>query len=302
MVDATEWIWMDGKFVKWADAKIHILTHTLHYGTGVFEGIRFYKTSKGPAVFRLKEHIARLFYSASAVQMSMPFTEKQISDAVCELLRKNKVTCGYIRPIAYFGYGVMGLNPKDSVVNCSIICWPWGAYLSSEPLRVRLSPYMRMHPKTTVPDAKICGNYVNSTFASVEAKNKGYHEALLLDHKGNIAEGPGENIFLVKGNKLYTPTKGNILPGITRDSIITIAKDEGMDVVEKTLTIKDLEHADEAFFTGTAAEVVGIGTFEDKPIGNGSFGPITTKLRTIYLDAVNGRIKKYEPWLTHIKK
>ena len=275
----TEFIWMDGKLVKWSEAKIHVLTHTLHYGAGVFEGERFYETDKGPAVFRLKEHTERLFRSAESFEMKIPFSKEEINKATLETIKANRINSGYIRPIAYFGYGKMGLNPKGAPVNISIAVWPWGAYLGEDAVKVKIPKIIRTHPGTTDPHAKICGNYANSILASLEIKKSGYDEALLLDYKGNIAEGPGENIFIVKDGRLFTPLLGNVLPGITRMSIIQIAKDQGIKVEEKIITVDEVKQADELFFTGTAAEVTAIKQVDESMIGNGKIGPITAKLK-----------------------
>jgi len=300
MENKTEKIWMDGEFVDWDNAKTHVLTHTLHYGAGVFEGIRFYKTDKGPAVFRLKEHIDRLYKSAEPLTMKIPFSKEEMFNAVKETVKINKVDAGYIRPICFFGYGKIGLNPAGAPVNCSIAVWPWGSYLGEHAVKVKTSKYIRIHPKSTVADAKITGHYVNSILASIEAKEAGFDECLLLDYSGNVAEGPGENIFLAKNGKLYTPPLGNILPGITRESIMKIAADNEIEVIEKDLTLDDLKNADELFFTGTAAEVTGIKQLDDKVIGNSKIGPITAKLKKIFLDIVHGKNKKYEDWLTYV--
>jgi len=298
-MDETKFIWMDGKLVPWKDAKVHVLTHTLHYGMGAFEGIRFYKTDKGPAVFRLKEHIERLMKGAKICFMEVPFSEQEIVDATLKTVRKNEVEGGYIRPIIYYGYGKMGLDPHGAPVNVSIACWPWGSYLGEEAVKVKTSSFIRLHPKSTHAEAKIDGHYVNSIFASVEAKKAGYNEAILLDYQGNIAEGPGENLFIVKEGKIYTPPLGNVLPGITRDSVTKIAKDEGYEVIEKTLKKEDVYNADEAFFTGTAAEVTVIASLDDHELPNVP-GPVTEKLKKIYLDAVHGKIPKYDSWLSYI--
>ncbi len=291
---------MDGKLVPWKDAKIHVLTHTLHYGGGVFEGVRFYETDKGQAIFRLKEHTDRLFKSAEVFEMEIPFSKEEINKSTLEIVKINKVKSGYVRHMGYFGYGKMGLNPKGAPVNVLIAVWPWGTYLGEEAVRIKIPKIIKLHPESTDPNAKICGNYANSILASIEIKRDGYDEALLLDYKGNIAEGPGENIFMVKDGKIYTPPLGNVLPGITRDSVIQIAKDEGFEVEEKVLTKEDIFNADEAFFTGTAAEVTAIASLNDKPIGEKAPGPITVKLKTIYLDAVQGKIPKYESWLSYV--
>lgn len=301
-MDETKYIWMDGNLVLWRDAKVHVLTHTLHYGLGVFEGIRFYETESGPAVFRLKEHIERLLSGAKKVNMKVPFSEKELIDAVKLTVKENDVNSGYIRPIIYFGYGKMGLNPDGAPVCVSIACWPWGKYLGEDAVKVKTSSFIRIHPKSTHADAKITGHYVNSILANIEASYSGFDEALLLDFKGNVAEGPGENIFCVKAGKIYTPRLGNILPGITRASIIQIAKDLGYVVTEKDITIDELKNADEAFFTGTAAEVTAIRQIDDKLIGNGSSGLITKKLKGVFMDAVCLKSKKYKEWLALVNE
>jgi branched-chain amino acid aminotransferase len=300
MENKTEKIWMDGEFVSWDDAKIHVLTHTLHYGAGVFEGIRFYKTEKGPAVFRLREHIERLYKSAAPLTMEIPFSKEDMIKAVKDTVRVNKIDAGYIRPICFFGYGKMGLNPEGAPVKCAIAVWPWGSYLGEEAVKVKTSKYIRIHPKSVIADAKVCGHYVNSILASIEAKKEGFEECLLLDYKGNVAEGPGENIFYVKDSKIYTPKLGTILPGITRSSIMQIAKDEGYGVEEKDIALEELKSSDELFFTGTAAEVTPIRQLDNTLIGNGRVGPVTAKLKNIFLDIVHGRNKKYEKWLSYV--
>ena len=294
-------IWMDGKLVPWKDAKIHVLSHTLHYGLGVFEGIRFYETPKGPAVFRLKAHVDRLFDGAKKSFMKVPYSKEEISKAILETIKVNGTKAGYIRPIFFYGYGKMGLDPHGAPVNASIAIWPWGSYLGDEAVKVKTSSFMRIHPKTTHAASKICGHYVNSIFASCEAKAEGYQEALLLDYEGNIAEGPGENFFIIKDGKLLTPKLGNILEGITRKSIIQLAKDEGIEVEETTLTPEDMKNADEAFFTGTAAEVSPIASLDDKQIGEKAPGPITAKIKEKFLDIVHGKNPKYEDWLSYVE-
>ena len=296
----TKLIWMDGKIVPWGNATVHVLTHSLHYGSAVFEGIRFYETGDGPAVFRLKDHTTRFFYSANTISMQIPFSEDEINSAIIETVRVNEISTGYIRPLAYFGYGKMGLRPTGAPVNLSIAVWPWDSYLGANPIKVKTSPYMRIHPKTTSMEAKISGNYVNSTFAGVDAVSSGYQEALLLDFEGNVAEGPGENIFIVKNNILYTPPAGKILTGITRKSLMTIAKDLGYSVQEKQLNIEDVSDADEAFFSGTAAEVTPIASLDDHPMKYPT-GPITKKLRDTYLSTVKGKNEKYKSWLTIVR-
>ena len=291
---------MDGKIIPWADAKIHVLTHSLHYGSAVFEGLRFYETEEGPAIFRLKEHTTRLFYSADTIKLRIPFSEDEINSAIIETVKVNEIKTGYIRPLAFFGYGKMGLRPTGSPVNLSIAVWPWDSYLGANPINVKISPYIRIHPQSTSMDAKITGNYVNSTFAGVDAISNGYEEALLLDFEGNVAEGPGENIFIVKNDIVYTPPKGKILAGITRDSIITIAEDFGYSVQEKVLKPEDVYDADEAFFTGTAAEVTAIASLDDHPM-KFQTGPITKKLSDTFLSIVKGLNEKYKNWLTIVR-
>ena len=297
----TKKIWFNGKLVDWSDANIHVLSHALHYGSGVFEGIRFYKTEHGPAIFRLKEHVARFFYSAKSIGIKIPFSQKAIRDAIIETVRVNKIPAGYIRPIAFFGYGKMGLSPTGGQVSVSIACWSWKSYLGGDPIRVRISKYVRLHPGSVVAEAKVCGHYINSILASIETKKAKFDEALLLDYKGNVAEGPGENIFFIKKGVLCTPRLGSILAGITRASIIQIANDLKIRVREGSFKPKDLYASDELFFVGTAAEVQPIGTLDSKKINAGKVGKITAQLREFYLDAVTGRIPKYKKWLTFIK-
>ena len=296
----TKYIWMDGKFKNWKDAKIHLITHTLHYGGGCFEGIRFYDTPDGPAVFRLKDHIKRLFYSSSAIGIKIPFSQKEVCEAIVELLRKNKIKSGYIRPFTYYGEGHMGINPIGAPMNIAIAAWSFPSYLGHEIIRVKTSSYIRIHPKSTVADAKIVGHYSNSILASLEARRAGYDEALFLDYKDNVAEGPGENIFMVKKGIIYTPSVGSILPGFTRDAVMQIAKDLGYKVMEKSFKLKDLLSADEVFMTGTAAEVSPVGVIDKKKIGKGQAGPISEEMKKVYTDAVHGKIKKYQKWLTYI--
>ena len=301
-MEPTEFIWMDGKQVPWKDAKIHLITHTLHYGAGVFEGVRCYETDKGTAIFRLNEHIKRLYYSASTLEMKVPFSEEEFREAVKETVKVNKLKSGYIRPLIIYGYGKMGVNPEGAPVNCSVSVWPWGKYLGEGAVRVKIPKIIRMHPKSTDPDAKICGNYANSILASLEIKRDGFDEALLLDYNGNISEGPGENFYIVKDGKIYTPPLGTVLPGITRRSIMQIAKDEGIELIEKILTPEEAKTADEAFFSGTAAEVTAIKSVDDNQIGKEAPGPITTKIRDLFMDIVHGKNEKYKNWLTYVNE
>ncbi len=293
----TKFVWLDGKFVSFDKAQIHLLNHSLHYGSAAFEGERFYLTSRGSAIFRLPEHTERLFSSAKAIGIKIPYTKEQIIRVTRKLIRKNKLTEGYIRPIAFYG-AKMGLFPGGSPVHVAIAAWPWGAYLGEKPIKVRMSPIMRSHPDSVFPYAKISGYYANSIFATREAREAGFDEALLLDANGFVAEGPGENIFMVKQGILYTPMPGSILPGITRASIIQIAGNMGIRVKEKKIKPHELRQADELFFTGTAAEVTPIGMIDSKKIGNGGVGPVTHMLKEQYLRAVRGEDPKYYRWLT----
>lgn len=291
---------MDGKFKKWRDATIHLITHTFHYGAGAFEGVRFYDTPKGTAVFRLADHTKRLFYSAEAVGIKIPFSQKKINEVIVELLRKNKVKSGYIRPIVWYGEGHMGVNPIGAPVNVAIACWPWGAYLAHDSIKMMTSSFIRIHPKSTVSDAKINGHYANSIQAVLEAKKAGYDEALFLDYKGNVAEGAAENIFMVKKGVLITPPPGSILPGITRDSVMKLAKSLGYKVIEKTFKLKDLYGADEVFLTGTAAEVVPVREIDKKMIAKGEVGPVAKAVKAAFMDVVAGKNPKYKKWLTYV--
>ena len=296
----TDYIWLDGAFLPWEEAKIHVISHALHYGSGVFEGTRFYNTENGPAIFRLQDHTKRLFYSARAIGLTIPFSEDEVNQATKETVRKNKVESGYIRPLAFFGEGKMGLRPQGAKEHLCIACWPWGKYLADRPIRVKISKYIRIHPKSLVADAKVTGHYVNSILAVQEVLPQGYDEAMLLDFEGNIAEGPGENFFLVKNGVLHTPKLGNILAGITRQTIITLANDLGIETVERTIRPEEIWEADEAFYTGTAAEVTPIGEVDDKKIGNGEEGEVTAKLKKAYFDAVTGKNEKYPEWITSV--
>jgi len=295
-------IWLDGKLVNWEDANIHILAHTLHYGGGAFEGIRAYDTSKGVAVFRLPEHIDRFFYSAESLQMNLSFSKDEIRQAILKTIDVNEVKECYIRPMAFLGYGKMGLNPKGAPVRVAVAVWPWGAYLGEKPaIDVKISNYIRIHPDSTIADAKLCGNYVNSILASQEIKKEGYDEALFLDYDGWVAEGPGENIFLIKDKKLLTPSAGPILPGITRDSVIKIADNLGIEVEEKKITVEELKSAAEAFFVGTAAEVCPIRKIDETVINEGKVGKLTSKIKGAYDEVVRGKKQKYLDWLTFVK-
>jgi branched-chain amino acid aminotransferase len=304
MIQKTDKIWMDGKLVDWDDARIHVLTHTLHYGLGVFEGIRCYNTEKGPAIFRLGEHVRRLLQSAHIFQMEVPFSEHEISDAVIATVRANKLRECYIRPIAFLGYGSIGLYPRGNPVSLSIAAWPWGAYLGEEGLekgiRVKVASFIRSHVNSNMTRAKVCGYYVNSQLAKKEAILCGYDEALLLDEDGFVSEGSGENIFMVRNGALKTTPLTSILEGITRDSVLTIARDEGIEVREERFTRDELYIAAEAFFSGTAAEITPIREIDGRTVGGGTPGPITRKLQSIFFDTVTGKNGKYVSWLTYL--
>lgn len=295
---------MDGKFVDWDKAHVHVLTHTLHYGLGVFEGIRCYETKKGPAVFRLDEHVERLFSSAHIFLMEIPYTPKQIRDAIIETIRVNKIRECYIRPLAYIGYGAMGLYPRGNPVHVSIAVWSWGAYLGDkglkEGIRIKTSSFIRNHVNANMTRGKVCGYYVNSQLAKKEAISCGYDEALLLDTEGYVSEGSGENIFIVRNGVLKTTPLTSILEGITRNSILQIAREQKIKVVEERFTRDELYIADEAFFTGTAAEVTPIREADGRVIGEGRPGKITKKLQSIFFDIVKGKNGTFASWLTKV--
>ncbi len=296
-------IWMDGELVDWRDAKIHVLTHTLHYGCGAFEGVRAYKTDKGPAIFRLQEHTERFFNSAKILRMKLPFTPEQLNEAQCEVIRANNLDSGYIRPLCWVGSQRLGVSTKGNTFHVMVAAWPWGAYLGDEGLakgiRVKTSSYTRHHVNITMTQAKAVSNYTNSILANQEATDDGYDEALLLDASGFVSEGAGENLFLVKGGVIYTPDlSAGALNGITRNTVFHIAKDLGLEVVQKRITRDEVYISDEAFFTGTAAEVTPIRELDRIEIGAGRRGPITEKIQAAFFDIVNGRDPRYAHWLT----
>ena len=299
-METTKFIWQNGSLIPWEEAKIHVLTHSLHYGGGVFEGVRVYDAEKGPAIFRLKEHTERLFYSAKCLKLEPKYSEQEMNDAILETVKKNELRHGYIRPLVYYGYGKMGLNPKGVDTEVSISCWPWGAYLPHDMVDLKTSKYIRIHPKSSVTDAKITGHYVNSIMAVQELEGSHYHEALFLDFEGNVAEGPGENLFIAKGGKVYTPPLGTILAGITRSTVMEIMESKGIQVEEKTLKPDDITSADEAFYTGTAAEITPIKSLDDKVIGKGEIGDVTNTVKTAYLDCVHGRLEGFEKYLAYV--
>jgi branched-chain amino acid aminotransferase len=292
MADRDGWIWMDGKLVPWRDANTHVLTHSLHYGLAVFEGIRAYNTKNGTQIFRLQEHTDRWFNSAKIYMMDMPYSKEVLMEAHKEVVRANKLESCYLRPIAFYGSEKMGVSPIGASVHIAIAAWPWGAYLGEDGLekgiRVKTSSFARHHVNVTMARAKFAGTYANSILANREATQHGYDEALLLDVDGFVAEGAGENLFVIKDGTIYEPEIASALTGITRASIIEIANDMGYQVKSKRLTRDDVYIADEAFFTGTAAEVTPIRELDSRVIGAGKRGPITTKLQAMFFDAVNG--------------
>jgi branched-chain amino acid aminotransferase len=304
MADRDGLIWYDGKMVPWREATTHVLTHTLHYGMGVFEGVRAYKTDRGTAIFRLKEHTERLFRSAHILGMKLPFDRDTISAAQIAAVRENGLDSAYIRPMAFYGAQAMGISAKNLSVHVIVAAWKWGAYLGQEALekgiRVKTSSFARHHVNITMCKAKANGNYMNSILAHKEAEQDGYDEALLLDVDGFVAEGSGENIFIVRNGKLYTPDLTSALEGITRDTIIRLAAEIGVPVIEKRITRDEVYSADEAFFTGTAAEVTPIRELDNRIIGEGRRGPITTELQTLFFDCVRGRHPAHGDWLTHV--
>jgi branched-chain amino acid aminotransferase len=300
-----EKIWLDGRMVPWDEARVHVLTHTLHYGLGVFEGIRCYRTDDGrSAVFRLPEHVRRLFESAHINLMKMPFSREAVSQAVLDALRENGLAEGYIRPLAFIGDGVMGLNPADNPVRVAVIAWAWGKYLGEEGMengiRCRVSSFTRHHVNAKMQKGKTCGDYVNSILAKREALLDGYDEAILLDATGLVAEASGENLFVVRDGEIKTPPLANVLEGITRASVIEIARDKGMTVSEAPITRDELYVADEIFLTGTAAEVTPVREVDHRQIGPGRRGPITKTLQDAFFDVVAGRDRKHERWLTYV--
>ena len=304
MADRDGWIWHDGKLKPWREATTHVLTHTLHYGMGVFEGVRAYKTAAGTAIFRLREHTDRLFRSAHINGMKMPYDKGTLFEAQREVVRANKLEECYLRPIAFYGSEAMGINTAKCSVHVAIAAWPWGAYLGPEALengiRVKTSSYARHHVNVTMCRAKSVGTYMNSILANQEAHQDGYDEALLLDVDGFVAEGSGENVFIVRNGKLYEPELTSALEGITRDAVITLAKEAGIDVIAKRITRDEVYSADEAFFTGTAAEVTPIRSLDNRTIGAGRRGPVTEKLQKMFFDCVSGRAANHREWNTAV--
>jgi len=298
-------IWMDGQMVDWRDAKVHVLTHTLHYGCGAFEGVRAYETAQGTAIFRLHEHTQRLFNSAKILRMTLPFSQDEINEAQRAVVRENGLASCYLRPLVWIGSEKLGVSPKGNRIHAMVAAWAWGAYLGEEGMqrgiRVKTSSYTRHHVNITMTQAKAVSNYTNSILANMEALDDGYDEALLLDASGFVSEGAGENIFIVKDGRIYTPDlSAGALNGITRNTVFHIAQDLGLEIVQKRITRDEVYIADEAFFTGTAAEVTPIRELDRIQIGEGRRGPITEKIQTAFFDIVNGRNPKYAHWLTQV--
>jgi branched-chain amino acid aminotransferase len=304
MADRDGFIWYDGKLVPWREATTHVLTHSLHYGLAVFEGLRAYKTDSGTAIFRLQDHTKRLLNSAHIYQMPVPFDAAELNQAQREVVKANKLESCYLRPLVFYGSEKMGVSPKGAKVHVAIAAWPWGAYLGEEALaqgiRVKISSYARQHVNVTMPRAKVATTYANSILANNEALQDGYDEALLLDTEGFVAEGSGENVFIVKDGFILEPEIASALTGITRSTIHALAADQGLQVITRRLTRDDLYIADEAFFTGTAAEVTPIREIDNRRIGAGSRGPVTAKLQKAFFDLVAGRNPKYAHWLTPV--
>ena len=303
--DTASKIWFDGNMVDWKDANIHVLSHVVHYGTSVFEGIRAYKNEKGIAVFRLKEHVQRLFDSAKIYKIEIPFTQEEIEEAILETVRVNDLDGCYIRPIVFRGYGELGVNPLNCPVNVVIAAWEWGSYLGEEGMAngvdIGVSSWRKPAPDTFPALAKCAANYMNSQLAKLEAIDNGYDEAIMLDYEGHVSEGSGENIFLVEGEKLFTPSMSSSnLKGITRDTIMTVARDLGYEVVEEIISRERLYSADEVFFTGTAAEVTPIRSIDHRTIGIGSRGPISEKIQSSFFEIVEAKVEDKYGWLTYI--
>ncbi|MCG8378389.1 MAG: branched-chain amino acid transaminase [Proteobacteria bacterium] len=297
-------IWLDGEYVPWRDATTHVLTHTLHYGMGVFEGVRAYKTDTGTAIFRLEDHTDRLFQSAHILNMNIPFDKQTINKVCLEAVKQNGLDSAYIRPMCFYGSEGMGLRADNLNVHVMVAAWAWGSYLGSDGLekgiRIKTSSFTRHHVNITMCKAKANGNYMNSMLALQEALNDGYDEALLLDIEGYVAEGSGENIFIVRNGIIYTPELTSALEGITRDTIIKFAEQNNLIVKEKRITRDEVYIADEAFFTGTAAEVTPIRELDGRKIGNGKRGPVTEKLQKLYFDCVEGKLEQYDNWLSYV--
>ena len=304
MSDLKGKIWMDGEFIDWSDAKVHILTHTLHYGTGVFEGVRAYETTSGPAIFRLNDHTKRLYSSAELIGMEIPFSESELNKAQTDVVMINNLDNAYIRPMCFYGSEGMGLRADNLKVHACIAAWDWGSYLGEDKIRngikVKVTDFPKRSEKSMLHKAKASGNYLYSMLALKDALNSGYDEALILDINDNVNEGSGENFFMIANNKIYTPKDETVLNGITRQTIMKIATDLNYDVIEKDITVNEAKESDEAFFTGTAAEVTPIIQIDDVEISNGTPGNITKKIQDIYFNLIRGKIPEYSCWLTQV--
>ncbi len=302
MADRDGKIWKDGRLIDWRDATVHVLTHSLHYGMAVFEGVRAYKTAQGTAIFRLREHTERLFNSAKIFQMNIPFDQETVMQAQLQVVRENRLESCYLRPLVWIGDEKLGVSAQGNTIHIAIAAWPWGAYLGEDGInkgiRVKTSSFSRHHVNVSLVRAKASGYYINSILANQEALADGYDEALLLDTDGYVSEGSGENVFIIRKGKIYTPDLASCLDGITRDSVLTMARDLGIEVVEKRITRDEVYCADEAFFTGTAAEITPIRELDNRAIGDGQRGPITEKLQALFFDVVAGKAPQYSHWLT----
>jgi branched-chain amino acid aminotransferase len=304
-ITQVEKIWMDGELLDWADAKIHVLSHALHYGSGVFEGIRAYETARGPAVWHLDEHLKRLYRSAKLYHLDLPYSIEALTDATKETIKANGLSACYIRPLVIRGYGEMGVNPLNAPINVIVAVWPWGAYLGEEAIehgvRIKIASWRRNGQNSLPSAAKATGQYINSVLAKVESLKAGYDEAIILNEQGFVTDGSGENVFVVRNGVLTTPpTAAGCLDGITRGSVVSIARDLGFEVREENLVRTDLYNADEAFFTGTAAELTPIREVDDRTVGEGHRGPVTKELQGVFFAATKGEIEKYQSWLTYV--
>jgi branched-chain amino acid aminotransferase len=303
--DSAKWVWMNGRCVRWDEATVHVSAHALHYGSGVFEGVRCYETEGGPALFRLDAHLERLYHSAAVYGMEIPFTREELEDAVCEVVGRNEFRSCYVRPICFYGSRSLSVHPRDCPVEVAVLAWPWADYLGAagqeEGVRVTVSPWLKFDSRMMPTTAKACGQYLNSILAARDAASRGFAEALLLDSEGRLAEGSGENLFVVREGRLYTNDERHpILLGITRDAVIRIARALGFEVETRALSTEDLRAADEVFFTGTAVEVTPVREVDGTPVGTGRRGPVTERIQRAFFDATSGRDARYGSWLRHV--
>jgi branched-chain amino acid aminotransferase len=303
--DQTKWVWVNGEMVPWESATFHVSSHALHYGSGVFEGMRCYETVDGPAVFRMEAHLDRLYASADVHGLAIPYTKEELADAVCTVISRNEFASCYVRPICFYGSSTLGVHPRNCPVEVVLLAWPWSAYLGAEGLergvRITVSPWIKFHSQMMPTTAKACGQYINSMLAVRDAVARGYDEALLLDSQGYIAEGSGENLFIVKDGRITTnDERHSILLGVTRDAVIRIARDSGYEVEIRALQLRDLLTADEAFFTGTAAEVTPVRELDGRDIGAGARGPVTERIQQTFFEAIKGSDPRYTEWLYRV--